>query len=673
LWVLFISFSASAQKKDSLKVINLEEFVVTGQYEPQSAKNSVYKVRTISSEVIQARGAVKLQDVLNTEMNIRFSQDMALGGSNITMQGLQGQNVKILIDGVPIVGRQGTSNEININQINVNSIERIEIIEGPMSVVYGPDALAGVINIITKKTIDNKIDISAKIHEETVGKEYGSSAGIHNESVGLGYSMDKFYFRGDLARNNFDGWIGDSTAREKTWHPKTQWLASGVVGYKFEYSNFYYRLDYLKEDIYNPGNFIGTEALDQNYSTNRFQHQIQGGHTFSDKLSFNGAVSYTDYSRKTQTVTINKATGDVRLSLGAGQQDVTIFNGLTVRSTFQYKISDTFSLQPGIDLNTESGSGGRIKEGTQSIGDYAFFVSGEWKIFKVVQIRPGVRLVHNTVYDAPPVIPSVNSKIMLSPKQDLRVSYARGFRAPSLRELYFNFFDASHSIIGNPNLRAELSHSFNASWNMQLIDRDGRKLSIAVGGFYNNIDNMIANGQDPKNPLLVSYINIDHYQTKGITWNSALKSGNFDVSAGFAYTGRFNQLSESMNDLDAFTWSPEVNTTISYKVPGVGLTFSGFYKYTGSLPIYQYNATAQTAVITKISPYSWADFSLQKTWMSQESVLNHITLAGGIRNLLDVTTVNNTAVATGAHSTAGAQPIGYGRSFFMSISYVLNK
>ena len=65
----------------------------------------------------------------------------------MTMMGLKGQNVKILIDGMPIIGRQGTSNEININQVDINTIERIEIVEGPMSVVYGADALAGVIFI----------------------------------------------------------------------------------------------------------------------------------------------------------------------------------------------------------------------------------------------------------------------------------------------------------------------------------------------------------------------------------------------------------------------------------------------------------------------------------------------------------------------------------------------
>ena len=119
------------------------EVIVTGQYKPQSVKNSVYQVRTISKERIQKQAATKLQDVLNSELNIRFSQDPATGGSDISMLGLSGQNVKILLDGMPMIGRQGTSNEININQIDVNTIERIEIIEGPMSVIYGADALAG--------------------------------------------------------------------------------------------------------------------------------------------------------------------------------------------------------------------------------------------------------------------------------------------------------------------------------------------------------------------------------------------------------------------------------------------------------------------------------------------------------------------------------------------------
>ncbi len=670
--LLIWCFSAcwlTATSQDSLRTAYLEEVVVTGQFEPQSAKKSVYQVKTIPLERITAKGAVRLQDVLNTELNIRFSQDLATGGSNLSMQGLAGQNVKVLIDGMPMVGRQGTTNEININQININSIERIEIVEGPMSVVYGADALAGVINIITKKSVDGKLDLSVKVHEETVGSEYGWDKGIHNESIGGGYSKNHFKVRADLSRNYFGGWQGNAEGRELQWHPKTQYLASTLVGYDVDKSSLYYRLDYLNEDIYNPGVFQGGEALDQNYLTNRFMHQLQGAHTFSGKLQFNGAFAFTDYQRKTQTTTVNESTGDRRLALGSGLQDITNFNGLTARGTFQYKLNEKFSLQPGFDLNYEDGSGGRIREGTQSLGDYAVFISGEWNINSVLQIRPGIRVVYNTVYQAPPVIPSLNTKINLSKKHDLRLSYGRGFRAPSLRELYFDFYDASHAIEGNTELGAELSHSLNGSWNWRVVENRLAYTSV-VGAFYNTIDNMIGYGQKPGNTLITTYLNIDKYKTKGLTWNNTVKYNSWEVNGGFAYTGRFNQLEESFNDLDEFVWSPEITTSTSYKIIKTGLSFLLYYKYTGKTPFYEIITENNNSVarLAEISAFQWADVSIQKGFGK------HISLTGGVRNLFDITNVNNTAtLSSGVHTSNGSRPVGSGRSYFLSFSYSVNK
>lgn len=655
--------------QDTLQSKYLDEIIITGQYEPQSAKRSLYQVKTIPLEKISAKGAVRLQDVLNTELNIRFSQDLALGGSNLSMQGLAGQNVKVLIDGVPMVGRQGTSNEININQINVNTIERIEIVEGPMSVVYGADALAGVINIITKKSVEGKVEVQVKLHEESVGSEYGWREGIHNESVGVGFSKKGWHTRVDASRNFFGGWQGNTTGREKQWHPKEQYLLSGLVGYEKEGTTLYYRADYLFEDIYNPANFQAGEALEQNYYTNRLMQQLQGTHTFTEKLQLNGALSYTLYNRETQTTTVDETTGDRRLALGPGLQEATKFNGVTLRSTLQYKMNGKFSLQPGIDFNYESGTGGRIKEGTQAIGDYAVFLSGEWNITSAIQIRPGLRTVYNTVYEAPPVIPSLNTKFQLNRKQDIRLSYGRGFRAPSLRELYFDFFDASHSIEGNPNLEAELSHSINGSWNWRLIEHNNLKYTTTLGTFYNYLENMIGYGQKPGNNLLTTYLNIDIYKTKGVTWNNAFKLTAWEINAGFSITGRYNQLNESYEGTEEFQWSPEVTTSATYKIPDIKLSFSLYYKYTGKTPYYELitdngNTTAQLA---EVAGYNWADLSVQK------EIGKSFSLAGGVKNLFNVININSTAAASGAHSGSGPRPIGYGRSYFISISYSLNK
>ena len=264
------------QKEDSTRTKVLQEVVVTGQYKPQSVKNSVYQLKVISKERIQQQAATKLQDVLNSELNIRFGQDLATGGSDISMLGLSGQNVKILLDGVPMVGRQGTSNEININQIDINSIERIEIIEGPLSVVYGADALAGVINIITKKPTSQKLSVTARLHEESIGKEYGFDQGIHNQYAGISWNYKNWQIGGGIGRNLFNGWQGDTTGRELLWHKKDQIVANAMLGYRTSRWSVYYRLDGLDEIITNPANINGSQpATDQDYLTDRLMQQLQ--------------------------------------------------------------------------------------------------------------------------------------------------------------------------------------------------------------------------------------------------------------------------------------------------------------------------------------------------------------------------------------------------------------
>lgn len=661
------SVKAQTPATDSLSTFNLDEVVVTGQYEPQSVEKSVYKIRTIPMERIKARGAVQLQDVLNTELNIRFEQDQALGTSSMSIQGLSGQNIKLLIDGIPQVGRQSTDNSFNINQVNVNSIERIEIIEGPMSVIYGADALAGVINIITKKSPDGKLDLNARIHEESIGNEYSFDRGIHNESVGVAYAKNKFNTRVDISRNFFGGFKGDSTGREEAWHPKKQYLGNALVGYNAEKSRIYYRVDYLFEDIYNPANFMTGFALEQNYISQRLMHQVQGAHSFGDKLSFTGALAYTNYSRKTRTTTVDQTTGDVRLSLGAGSQDKTTFNGTTFRGTFQYKISNKFMLQPGVDLNHEVGEGGRLMAGAHPIGDYAFFLSGEWNVVRRVQLRPGIRMTYNTKYDAPPVLPSLNAKIGINDKQDIRLSYGRGFRAPSLRELYFEFVDASHNIKGNPNLEAEMSNSFNASWNWQVLEKDGNKVTMAVGGFYNDISNQITIASVNN---AASYINIDRYKTQGVTWNNTFRNKNWDVSAGASYTGRFNELYGDSNETPEFTWAPEVTSNISYRTNKGGWTFSGYYKYTGKLPFAEPITVngEQTIHIAKLNAYQWSDVSVQK------QLFKNFTATAGVRNLFNVKSIGSSSLAGGSvHGGGNSRPIGSGRAYFIDLTYTFNQ
>ncbi|HRO48336.1 TonB-dependent receptor [Agriterribacter sp.] len=656
-------------QQDTTAAKELAEVVVTGQYKPQSVKNSVYQVRVISKEQIQKQAASKLQDVLSNQLNIRFSQDAATGGSDISMLGLSGQNVKILIDGVPMIGRQGTSNEININQVEVNSIERIEIIEGPMSVIYGADALAGVINIITQKPRKEKFAVNARLHEETVGKEYGLQQGIHNQYVGGSATYKNWYINGGIGRNLFGGWKDSAVGRELLWHKKDQIVGNGMVGYRTSKLNVYYRFDGLDEIITNPANITGSQpALDQEYITDRLMQQLQAAYTFNPKLSANAIASYTHFTRQVYS-TLYYPDGDVRVATAPGAHSLSAFNGFTFRGTVLYRMSPVVSFQPGVDINIENGDGERIKTGVQQINDYAFFITSEITPVKRLNIRPGLRFVSNSVYDAPPAIPSLNIKFGLTERLDLRAAYARGFRSPSIRELYFDFHDGSHDIIGNTELQAEYSNSFTGSLTFAAVKKEALRLNTSLSGFYNDVSNMIGYVQSASDNRITTYSNIDKYKTRGATLNGSLVHRNFNASLGFSYTGRYNRYKPNDPSLASFKWSLETNAVAGYAFPKIGMNVNLFYKFTGRLPYYQLATVdgKEEVRLMQTGGYHWADLTINK------KLFKLLTLNAGVRNLFDVTRVSSTTANTGTHASSAVSSIAYGRSWFMGLAFNWNK
>ncbi len=664
-----IILTACVFAQDSLNTIALEEIVVTGQFEPQSLRQSVYQVRTIDSDMIRSRGATNLQGVLNTELGIRFSNDLVLGTSDISIMGMSGQNVKVLLDGVPMLDRGATRE--SLNQIDMNMVERVEIVEGPLSVIYGSDALAGVINIITRKGMKNEktVGVQARILEESAGQEYEpfSGGGTHNESVTVNWQGERWYGDAGLTRNNFGGLRGNHEGREKEWLPKNQWLGTGTVGYAKGSVNIWYRLNYLNEVLTSPGkpNANTSVAVDKEYATNRYTHQLHTEWDISNKWNFTAVASFQDYARRTQTSTYNVMTDERFLSPEPGTQDRTEFSATTFRGTFLYKLSDKVSWQPGIDINYTEGVGDRIDR-QRSIGDYAAFVSAEVKPFTFLNIRPGLRFIHNSVYDAPPVVPSLNVKVRLSPALDLRTAYARGFRAPALRELYFYFFDSSHSIIGNPDLKAEYSDSFTASLAWHGSASGGVVLNTALGAFYNQFNDMITLGVDPDDPGVNTYINVERFKTTGATLTQSLHYKSLAASVGIAIIGVYNEFADDATLLPEMMWTPEVNASAWYEFNKTHTTLSGNYKFTGKRSLYEYSEDGSYNRATR-EGFHWIDV------MAEQRITEWVHLTLGVKNLLGVTRLQNTSQNINkAHSTGGPVPMSYGRAFVAGLNFRLN-
>lgn len=657
------------RQDDSLRVNSLNEVVVTGQFSPQSMRNSVYNIRVINQEQIRLRGATNIQSILSTELGMRFSNDLTLGTTDVELMGMSGQNVKILLDGVPVIDR-GSTRE-SLGQIDINNVEKIEIVEGPMSVSYGSDALAGVINIITKKSRGVKaLTVNARVLEETAGDEYSafSGAGTHHQSLGVSWQNSRFEAAGGVTRNFFGGWQGNASGRKMEWMPKEQYLPYAQVGFRKDAFSAWYRFNGTDETLKSLGNTYTNinnnheSATDQFYITKRWFHQLQSEYRINATNSLSLAAAYTDYSRSTQTTEIDLVTDRRTLSPG-GNQDKSIFTTSFLRFTAQHRLSPVISLQHGLDINLNASSGERI-EGSPEINDYAYFASSEIKVGSKINLRPGLRFIYNSVYDAPPVIPSVNTKFTLAKGLDLRAAYARGFRSPALRELYFTFFDASHSIRGNQNLKAETSDSFNAYLSYQAIDRQEIRWNTTLGTFYNIFDNLITIGIDPADPGINTYLNVDKHKTTGVTLNNTVYWKNLYATLGFSAIGRYNSFSES-EDVEEFLWTPEVNSNLRYNFPAIASSISLFLKYSGKLPrfIAETTSTGVTGRRTEIEGFTMADLTFNKVFYK------YFTLNAGVKNLFGVTRLTNTNTDSGgAHSTGGAVPMSYGRSYFLGLS-----
>ena len=656
----------------------LDEIVVTGQFSPQSLRNSLYKVRVINEETIKQKSATDMQSLLNTEVGIRISNDLTLGESNFELMGMGGNNVKVLLDGVPLIDRGITKQ--SLSQLDVNNIQQIEIVEGPMSVIYGTDALAGVINIITKKNDPsadrNTFSISARAQEESVGDEYkfADGKGVHNENIAAAWTS-KFglYANGAFTRNTMGGWKGDKTGREKLWSPKDQYFYDGLVGFSKNNFNVWYRLDYLNEKIFTPLNpFELTPYVipDKTYTTDRYTHIVQGDWAVNNSLGLNFASSYQDYKRKTKTTLKDLETGKETLSTESGAQDYSEYKSAFVRATATWKTNSVLSFQPGVEYNWDRGSGERI-DGKHSISTLSLFLSAEWRPYSFVNLRPGVRFLLNSDFDAPFAIPSINTKFNVNSDIDLRFSYAFGFRAPTLQELYFSYHDASHNIDGNPNLKAEYSNNFSGSVTWRWLNgKDLRVMSI-VSLFYNHFKDRITLAQAIDNSILSTYYNISKYKTLGGTIENTIVWKNLQANVGFSLVGRYNNYADNEEykgeDLPKFKYSPEFTANVNYFFSKSKTNLSLFYKFTGTRNQYSYNTTTGDLYLGKLGSYNTADFT------ASQNVGKYFIVNAGIKNIFNVKTIKNT-IREDYHDFAdvSANLVGYGRSYFVGVRFLFN-
>lgn len=647
-------------KEYQLKSISLEPVVITAQYIPTTLENSIYSMKVINNQKIEKQAAVNLRDLLRTETNIRIFQDPILG-SKLTLQGISGQNVKILIDGVPIIGR--LDGNIDISQINLNNVDRVEITEGPLSVNYGTDALAGTINIITNKEYNNKLSINS--YFETVHQ--------YNMDGRFSYLLNKSQWTVSAGRNFFDGWnLNDplilfpkpvlaDTSRFKLWKPKEQYFANFQYLFKNNHTKFRFFNDYFYEKITHKGFPLKPyyeTAFDDYYKTLRLNNGIDFQTTIKKIYKINLLASHNYFCRNKNTYFIDLTTLHSALTPNSSDQDTSKFHLWMSRGNFFWlKDSSKVQLELGYDINYETAYGKRIEDQQKNIADFAFFSTLLLSFHHKLVIKPAFRFAYNSQYKAP-IVPSLHLKYQLK-SWVLRASYARGFRAPTLKELFFEFVDINHNIKGSQSLKAEQSHNFQA-----FLSRSWTKskyiLKMNFSGFYNTIHQLITLAQK-ENAQEYTYVNIGNFKTHGFQSNVDLDYKNLKFHLGMTINGIYNQLSQYY-PVNSFSYSPEFKFHVDYSIFKSFSTVSLFYKYTGRQNSFFLEENGNLSTMY-LQGFHYLDGSFTKDFFQ-----NRLTLVVGVKNILNIRNLNGNLSSTSAHSSSETViPMSWGRSYFILI------
>ncbi len=658
----------------------LDEVVVTGQSLPTLARESVRRVQTLDAKRIQRQAAVNLNDVLRNQLNFQISEDAILG-SQTSLQGLSGAKVKILIDGVPMLGR--LNGELDLNQINLNDIERIELVEGPMSVQYGTDAVAGTINLITKRKATTKPEVSLNSYYESVGR--------YNADGTIWFPLGKWHNSLSLGRNFFDGFDDTPDSRSLSWNPKEQYFTSIGTQRRFKNLLLRYRGEYFYETITNlgpagsfssiiipvdTGAWVYPRALDDYYKTTRLNNAVYADYYLGEHEKINGFIAYNHFKRQKESVVKNLNDGTEQPFGGLDAQDTTVFGQLSSRSFYTNTLKENkLSYQIGYDFFYELNRGKRIAGNFKTIADAALFVSVDYSPVSWLVLQPGLRYAYNSRFDAP-LITSLATRFELDKHWIMRASYGRGFRAPTLKELYFFFVDENHNILGNEDLTAETSDNYQAGINYSRQTTNG-SVSLDFTGFFNNIKNeirlipIILPSDQDRSGLFVNN-NIAQTQTSGGTFTAQYRFKGLEAEGGASLIGIKNNLSFSeeaaSEDVSGFRFNVQYRLSVSYNWEKAGLTPSIFLNHLGARKDLTTNAE-EDFVLREFAAYSLLDFTLQKRMWS-----NRLTLSVGVKNLMDVTDqqVTGSAVGGSAHSAGSSSvPLSYGRTYFGRLQIAL--
>lgn len=573
-----------------------DRIVVTGSRVDTRVDETVVRTEVIDSETIRDRGATTLADVLQQQQGIQVNSSLGTG-EQVSMDGLDGKYVLVLVDGRPVNGR--TNDRIDISRLPVtpNNIERVEIVRGPMSALYGSEAIGGVINIVTKRP---RPGVSGYVESGVVVPRGGIYQGTLD--TGVSGAGGPFTFRLSLTARGNDAYdratkvtqpgtpgvdpppntILDIPDGRSDLPFRRQGTLMGEVGVWL--TDTWQALVYTSASMNEVTTklvagipFRDNTAITDTTLGTQLQGDVWPGHQITmdvrvarythvfGKLPDGGEDAPPAFCRSTDDDAFGLRTFDLpcpadRAVRTDSRQDQSMlelrYTGELLRGVTGF---DELNLSTGAVVFSEhfvrkDGEGENTIPGGASLYRGALYGEVLWRPFAWLSFIPGVRADafmpgsgNDNISTA--LGPKISSRLDLPWGFALRGSYGQGFRIPSFQErfLRFDHSELGYIVEGNEALRPETSRGARAevlwSWS--------KKLDLSLEGFLNLVDDMIVARSKPGEPLdpatgipIFSYENVARSYTSGLHAAAAIQ-GFWGFSGDLGYTYIWNAVDAS--------------------------------------------------------------------------------------------------------------------------------
>jgi outer membrane cobalamin receptor len=449
--IAIIPYVAAAQEKTT----QLREVVVTATKTEKDPNDVTQPVSIISSEEIRNSGATDVPTAIQNATGVHIGNYGTPGSvQSVSIQGAFSSQILVLVDGIRMNSSRDGGFDLSMLPVSIEDIDRIEIVRGPGSALYGSDAVGGVINIITKRPTTSQNTVKGMI----------GSHGYDNIFLGNTGRYDQYYYALSGSRETSDGYRVNSDL--------DQWIYGGKMGYDISKTSYIeLSANFLDNELGSPGSTTYVTP----HARQRDRNAVFGG-VFKMNIASSLDLKLSGYSKKD--------------NLSLQDPDTATSNYYKTKSDggeaqLSWLIADWNQLIAGYEIRKDSldSSDAQAGSSSHSASLDAYYVQDEISIGEPLIIVLGVRKDDHSVYGKKSS-PKASARYYLkSTGTILRASYGESFRAPTFNDLYFN----TSWGVGNPNLRPESAKEYEGGIEQKI----GKSGVLKFSGFDRKVKDWI--------------------------------------------------------------------------------------------------------------------------------------------------------------------------------------